>query len=129
MTGLTGIKRRGIYALVDLAVVASFILIGRDTHNESVSAADVFRTSAPFLLALAGAWLTPLVHRAPWRVGSGIAVGLITTALGIYFRTVVFGEGASGLFPLITAGYLIGLMIIPRLVAAARSREAPVRAV
>jgi hypothetical protein len=124
-----GIKRRGIYLLLDIAVVASFILIGRDSHNESVGAAEVVRTGAPFVLALAWAWLTPLVRRTPWRVGSGIIVGLVTTGLGLFFRSVLFGEGISGLFPVVTAGYLIGLMIIPRLIAFARSRTRAARAI
>jgi hypothetical protein len=115
--------------LLDIAVVASFVLIGRDTHNESAGAAELVRTGAPFALALAGAWLTPLVHRTPWRVGSGVAVGLITAGLGIFFRSVVFGEGISGLFPVVTAGFLIGLMIIPRLIAFARSRTRAARAI
>ena len=122
MSRPSGVRRRTIYLLIDFAVVASFVLIGRDTHNESVGVVDILRTAAPFLLALGGAWLTPLVHRTPWRIGSGIAVGAITTALGIYFRTVVFGEGSSGMFPVVTAGYLIGLMVGVRLIAVARSR-------
>lgn len=119
-----GIKRRGAYFLVDLLVVASFVLIGRDTHEESVGVGEVLRTAAPFLLALAGAWLTPPVHRTPWRIGSGVAVGVITTAVGIFFRTVVFREGSSGLFPVVTAAYLIGLMVLARflVVVTARSR-------
>ncbi len=120
-SALVGKKHRGIYALLDLAIVMSFVLIGRDTHNESLGVSEVLRTGAPFVLALGGAWLTPLVHRTPWRIGAGLVAGLITTALGIYFRTVVFGEGSSGLFPLVTAAYLTGLMLVPRLIAAARS--------
>lgn len=126
---VAGVRRRGTYVLLDIAVVASFVLIGRDTHNESAGAAEVIRTGAPFVLALVGAWLTPLVHRKPWRVESGVAVGLITAGLGIFFRSVVFGEGISGLFPVVTAGYLIGLMIIPRLIALVRSRTRAARAI
>jgi hypothetical protein len=121
-SAVVGTKQRGIYAVLDLAIVASFVLIGRDTHNESLGVAEVLRTGAPFVLALVGAWLTPLVHRAPWRVGAGLAAGLITTALGIFFRTFVFGEGSSGLFPVVTGAYLTGLMLVPRMIAAARSR-------
>ena len=104
-------------------VVGTFVLFGRDTHNESVGLAEITRTAGPFLLALAGAWLTPLVHRTPWRIGSGIAVGVITTVLGLYFRSVVFDEGLSGLFPVITGAYLVGLMVLIRVVGVARSRE------
>lgn len=125
VSGSGGVKRRGIYLLADLVVVASFVLIGRDAHNESIGLAEVARTAGPFLLAVTGAWATPLVHRMPWRIGSGVAVGIITTALGLYFRSVVFGEGLSGLFPVITSVYLVGLMTGIRLVAVARSRAMP----
>ncbi len=125
MTGgsqFAGIKRRAIYLCIDSAVVASFVVIGRDTHNEPGGTAEVIRTAAPFLLALAGAWLTPLVHRMPWRIGSGVAVGVITTILGLYFRAMVFGEGNSGMFPVVTAAYLIGVMALARLIGVARTR-------
>jgi hypothetical protein len=117
----SGASRHGIYLFADLAVVASFALIGRDSHNESVGLGEVFHTAAPFLLALTGAWLTPIVHRTPWRILSGIAAGIITTVLGLYFRAVVFSEGISGMFPVVTAAYVMGLMALPRVVGSLRS--------
>lgn len=111
----TGLGRWLGFAAWDLVIVVSFILIGRDTHEESVGFSEVVRTGAPFALALAGAWLAPIVHRRPWRISVGIAAGVITTAMGLFFRSVVFGEGLSGAFPLVTAAYLIGLMGLGRL--------------
>lgn len=102
------------FGVWDLAVVLSFVLIGRDTHEESVGLSEVLRTAAPFLLALVGAWLTPLVHREPWRTRTGVAVGLIATLVGLFFRGVVFGEGVSGAFPVVTAAYLVGLTVLGR---------------
>jgi len=117
-------RRRAGFALFDLVVVASFVIIGRDTHNESQGIGEVVQTAAPFLLALAGAWITPLVHRTPWRLGSGLAVGVTTTAAGLFFRSVVFGEGISGAFPIVAAAYLIGLMAAGRVAGALRRRHA-----
>ncbi len=118
------------FAAWDLAVVVSFVLIGRDTHQESVGFSEVVRTGAPFALAVVGAWLTPMVHRQPWLIAVGIATGVITSLMGLFFRSVVFGEGLSGAFPVVTAAYLIGLMGLGRVLfrlwavgrAAARSR-------
>lgn len=110
----TGVGRWIGFAGWDLAVVVSFVLIGRDTHEESVGFSEVARTGAPFILALVGAWLAPLVHRQPWRISVGIAAGVITTAMGLLFRSVVFGEGLSGAFPVVTAAYLIGLIGLGR---------------
>jgi len=108
------LRRRAAFAAWDLAVVVSFVLIGRDTHEESVGLVEVARTGAPFALALLGAWLTPLVHRMPWRIGAGVAVGVITTGVGLFFRGVVFNEGLSGAFPFVAAAYLVGLMALAR---------------
>jgi hypothetical protein len=118
------VGRRLAYGVVDLIVVATFVLIGRDTHDESIGFSEVLRTGAPFLLALAGAWLTPLVHRMPWRLGAGLAAGAITAGAGIYFRAVIFGEGVSGAFPIVTAAYLIGLMAAARVVGRLTARGA-----
>ncbi|MCP3977401.1 MAG: DUF3054 domain-containing protein [bacterium] len=112
----TGVGRWIGFAAWDLAVVVSFVLIGRDTHQESIGFSEVVRTGAPFVLAVAGAWLTPMVHRQPWLVAVGIATGVITSVMGLFFRSVVFGEGLSGVFPVVTALYLIGLMGLGRVV-------------
>lgn len=109
-----GLRRWIGFAAWDLAVVVSFVVIGRDTHQESVGFSEVVRTGAPFVLALAGAWLTPAVHRQPWLIGAGVAVGVITSATGLFFRSVVFGEGLSGAFPVVAAVYLIGLIGLGR---------------
>ena len=109
-----GVRRWLGFAGWDLAIVVSFVLIGRDTHQESVGFSEVLRTGAPFVVALVGAWLAPVVHRQPWLIGAGLIVGVITTAMGLFFRSVVFGEGVSGAFPLVTAAYLIGLIGLGR---------------
>lgn len=102
------------FAAWDIAVVVSFVLIGRDTHQESVGFSEVVRTGAPFGLALIGAWLAPLVHRHPWLIGAGLVVGVVTTGMGLFFRSIVFNEGVSGAFPIVTAAYLIGLIGLGR---------------
>lgn len=122
--------RRGAFAAVDLVIVVSFVVIGRDAHEETLGIGDLARTAGPFVLGLAGAWLTPVVHRTPWRLSAGIASGAITTGAGVYFRAVVFREGISGAFPVITGLYLIGLMAgaraIPRAWTRWRARGAAV---
>ena len=107
----------------DLAVVISFVALGRDTHNESLDLARSFQTAAPFLIGLAAGWLPAHVRRRPSWVSSGIIVGSITLGGGLFLRSVVFAEGLSGAFPVVAALYLVGLMSSARVVWAGIARR------
>ena len=99
----------------DLVVVCSFVALGRDTHSESLDLVRSFQTAAPFLIALAAGWLPPALRTRPAAITSGLLVGGVTALVGLVLRAVVFDEGLSGAFPIITTIYLIGLMVLGRL--------------
>jgi len=100
----------------DLVVVCSFVALGRDTHRESLDLVRSFQTAAPFLIALAAGWLPAPVRTRPAAIRSGLMIGGVTALLGLVLRGVVFDEGLSGAFPFIATAYLIGLMVLGRLV-------------
>ncbi len=101
----------------DLTVVVAFVVMGRSTHAEPLDFWRSFRTAEPFLLGLALGWFPPLVWRTPLRIVAGLVVGLITVAAGLAIRRVVFAEGISGVFPVVTTGFIVGLMVLGRLIA------------
>jgi Protein of unknown function (DUF3054) len=75
-----------------------FVLIGRRNHNEDGTVDGFLRVAAPFLLALAGAWVSGRKRWASashWRYGVVIwvfTVGIVATlflGLGLVGRRVV----------------------------------------
>ena len=85
---------------VDVVAVVAFVVVGRSSHDEATSLAGVATTAAPFLIALAAAWLIARAWQSPLSWPTGLAVWVITAAGGMLLRRLVFGDG-------IAAGFLI----------------------
>lgn len=113
----------------DLLVVGSFVLLGRDTHRESLDLTRSLQTATPFLIALGAAWLPPQVRSRPEAIRSGVVIGTVTPLLGLLLRSLVFGEGLSGAFPIIATGYLAGLIVLGRVLWTRLGRTRPTREV
>jgi len=108
---------------LDVLVVVTFVIFGRDTHDSPFDIAESTRIAAPFMAGLGIGWLIPHVRTSAWRVLSGVLVGATTFVVGVTLRSVVFGDGISGAFPVVAAAYLIGMMSVYRLALALRSRQ------
>ncbi|MEZ5382792.1 MAG: DUF3054 domain-containing protein [Microthrixaceae bacterium] len=125
-------------ALADVAVVLVFVSTGRSSHDEGLAIGSILATAAPFLLALAGGWgvLTGLRvksalgsswagswtrMRAPWP--EGVALWLVTAALGLTLRNLVFGKGTAASFVVVAFVVLgVGLVGWRAALGAARRR-------
>ena len=70
-------------AVIDLALVIVFVLIGRSSHDESSSVLGLLTTAWPFVAGAALGWLIMRAWRAPLTV--------VWTGIGIWISTVVFG--------------------------------------
>jgi hypothetical protein len=100
-----------LFAL-DLLVVVLFVLIGRRNHGEDGAAAGFFRVAAPFLLALAGAWVSGRkrwASAAHWRYG--VVIWVFTVGMGLLLRRVVFHNGTAFAF-IIVATLFLGLGLV-----------------
>jgi FtsH-binding integral membrane protein len=100
-----------LFAL-DLLVVVVFVLIGRRNHGEDGNAAGFFRVAAPFLLALAGAWVSGRkrwASAAHWRYG--VVIWVFTVGMGLLLRRVVFHNGTAIAF-VIVATLFLGLGLV-----------------
>lgn len=114
-----------VSALIDVAVILAFVLLGRNSHAEGLSPASVLQVAGPFLVALGLAW----VALASWhrRTGGeawpaawarlrdvwpdGVAVWLVTASLGLTMRRLVVGDGTAGSFVVVTCLVLgVGLI-------------------
>lgn len=111
-----------IAALLDLVCVMIFVALGIQSHNESDSFLQV---AAPFVAALAVAWVVAMPLRAPESLKSGLVIWLVTLVGGMLLRRVM-GDGTAATFILVATTFLAVTMLGWRAAAAAlRSRAHP----
>ncbi|MFF5790824.1 DUF3054 domain-containing protein [Paeniglutamicibacter sp. NPDC012692] len=116
------------YFAIDVVLVLLFALIGRQSHEHSLTVLGVLQTAAPFLISLT---ILSLLSR-PWINHSrlwptGFLVWLGTVALGLAFR-VLFGGTAAVAF-IVVATIVLGVFLMGRrgittLIARRRVRSA-----
>ena len=91
---------------IDVFSVTLFVAIGRREHERGSEITGLIETAAPFLLALALAWVLLRAWRRPtdWRTGLGIWA--TTLVAGMVLRNVVFGDGTATSFVIVAAAFL-----------------------
>jgi hypothetical protein len=113
---------RRLLLFVDVAAIAAFVAIGRDTHDRADTLQGFVETAAPFLIAVAAGWLAARAWRDPVSVRVGVVVWAVTVVLGIVLRRAVFGDGIAAAFILVASAFL-ALFIVGWRAAAARLRS------
>jgi hypothetical protein len=100
-----------VAAVIDLALVLVFVLIGRDSHREAFSLGGTLQTLWPFLSGLVVGWLVTRAWRRPRGVlAPGIVIWLLTVAIGMALR-VVSGQGIAVSF-VIVATIVLGVFLL-----------------
>jgi hypothetical protein len=116
-------------AVLDLACVAVFVVIGRASHHKGEVIAGLASTLWPFLVGGVLGWLVARAWRRPGAVvPAGVVVWLATVAVGMVLR-VVSGQGIAFSFVLVALAFLGLFMlgwraiarVLPRLRAPRRS--------
>lgn len=107
-------KRLALAFAADAAVVVAFAAVGRRSHDESDGLAGVLATAAPFLCGLVVAWLA--VGAFEWRrrrdlgvltdVDHGVAIALLTVAVGLLARRTLWDRGTALTFVIVTAVFV-----------------------
>ena len=128
-SGTAGRRSPGVSLAVtiaaDVAVIAAFVLMGRNSHEEGLSPASVLGVVAPFLIAAALSWVALVGwHRSTGGEGEspglpslrtvwpdGVAVWLCTAVLGLVLRRLVFGDGTAASFVIVT-GVVLGVGMV-----------------
>jgi hypothetical protein len=112
-----------IAALLDLICVVAFVALGIQNHAESDS---LLKVAAPFVAALAVAWIVAAPLRAPETLKAGAVIWLVTLVGGMLLRRVT-GEGTALTFILVAAGFLAVTMLGWRAISGfLRGRSTPV---
>jgi Protein of unknown function (DUF3054) len=105
-------RRTPMAAGLDTFAVVLFVAIGRREHERDSAIAGLISTAAPFLIALAIAWLVLRAWRHPTTVWpTGIGVWAIVVVAGMLLRNVVFDDGTATAF-VIVATLFLGLFIV-----------------
>jgi hypothetical protein len=96
---------------IDVFSVTLFVAVGRREHERDSAIAGLIDTAAPFLIALALAWLALRAWRRPtdWHVGIGIWA--ITLVAGMLLRNLVFGDGTATSFVIVAAAFMALFLI------------------
>ena len=91
---------------IDVFSVTLFVAIGRREHERDSAIAGLINTAAPFLLALALAWVVLRAWRRPTDWRTGIGIWAITLVAGMLVRNLVFGDGTATSFVIVAASFL-----------------------
>jgi chromate transport protein ChrA len=112
-------------AALDIASILVFVAVGRRSHDEPGNViTGIAKVAAPFLIALAIAWVVVQAWKRPQELKTGVVVWALTVIDGMLLRHFVFDRGTAASFivvaAIVTAVFLLGW----RLVA---SRRRPIR--
>lgn len=113
--------RRWFWVL-DVIVVVSFVVIGREDHGFTSGISDYVRVAAPFLLGLGLSIVALRAWRSPLRPLTGLFVAIGTITVGMLARRFVWDDGTASTFVAVTAAFLVAGMVGWRLVVAAVAR-------
>ena len=85
--------------VVDVACIVLFVVLGRRSHDEDGSiVSSSASVAAPFLIALAVGWLLARAWRNPTALGTVAVIWVVTVALGMVLRNLVFDRGTAASF-------------------------------
>ncbi len=116
-------RRVALAVGIDVFSVTLFVAVGRREHDRDSAIAGLIDTAAPFLLALALAWIVLRAWRRPadWRMGVGIWA--ITVTAGMLLRNLVFDDGTATSFVIVATAFLALFLVGWRLVMSAVDRR------
>lgn len=113
--------RRWFWVL-DVAVVVSFVAVGRDSHGFVTDWEETLRVAAPFLIALGLGIIVLRAWRNPTALLTGLGLSVFTLVVGMVLRRFAWDDGTATTFVVVTGAWLIGWMVAWRLAALAMAR-------
>lgn len=116
-------RRTPLAAGLDTFVVVLFVAIGRREHEQDSAIAGLIETAAPFLIALALAWLVLRVWKRPTEWRTGVGVWAIVVVAGMLLRNLVFDDGTATAFVIVATLFLALFIVGWRLAFAAMDRR------
>jgi hypothetical protein len=98
-------------ALLDVAWVLVFVVLGRTSHTEGLTPAGIARTAWPFLVGLAVGWIVGRAWRSPAAlVPTAVLVWPVCVAVAMALR-LASGQGVVAAFVLVALAFVgLGLL-------------------
>jgi Protein of unknown function (DUF3054) len=96
---------------LDTFCVVLFVAIGRREHEQDSAISGLINTAAPFLVALAIAWLVLRAWHRPTDLRIGVGIWAIVVAGGMLLRHFVFDDGTATAF-IIVATLFLGFFLV-----------------
>jgi len=111
-----------MWLVVDLLLVAVFAVLGRLSHDDSLTAAGWWTTAWPFLAGTLLAWAALVAtRRSPAAVTSGLVVWADALVGGMVLRQAS-GQGTATAFVVVATLVLGALLVLPRVGAKVGAR-------
>lgn len=110
---------------LDTFFVVLFVAIGRREHERDSAIAGLIGTAAPFVIALAIAWLALRAWQRPTNWTTGVGIWAITLVAGMLLRNLVFGDGTATSFVIVATAFLAVFLIGWRVIYGLVERRSP----
>lgn len=107
----------------DVFVAVAFVAIGRRNHDENPGIGGLLETAAPFLIGLVLAWAAARLWKDPLSIPTGLVVWVVTVAVGMVCRRLLFDEGTALSFVIVASVFLGAFLNGWRAVARRVSRD------
>lgn len=98
--------RTPLAAGLDTASIVLFVAIGQREHDQDSAISALIETAAPFVIALAVAWMALRVWNRPATWPTGVGIWAIVVAVGMILRRVIFDEGTAASFVIVASCFL-----------------------
>jgi len=108
-------RRTPLAAGLDTFAVVLFVSIGRREHERDSAISGLISTAAPFLIALAIAWLALRVWQRPTEVRSGIAIWAVVVLVGMLLRHFLFDDGTAASFVIASMAAIVANAIADKM--------------
>jgi hypothetical protein len=90
----------------DALSVLALVIIGTRNHDTDTGVGGVLYVAAPFWIAMAVGWIVTRAHRSSNATATGVFVWIITVALGMVLRNLVFDRGTAAAFIVVASVFL-----------------------
>lgn len=92
--------------IYDALCVLALVIIGTRNHDTDTGVGGVLYVAAPFWIAMCVGWIITRAHRSSNGTAIGVLVWVITVALGMVLRNLVFDRGTAAAFIVVASVFL-----------------------
>ena len=92
--------------IYDALCILALVIIGTRNHDTDTGVSGVLYVALPFWIALIVGWAITRAHRSSNATATGVVVWIITVALGMVLRNLVFDRGTAAAFIVVASVFL-----------------------